>query len=83
VPAASTGRTRRDPTLLAREGDLSLAARFDVSLPENQRTPDAVEQLAQVADGASLSMIELAIAFVIKHPGVTSAIIGPRNDGAS
>jgi aryl-alcohol dehydrogenase-like predicted oxidoreductase len=54
-----------------------------MSLPENQRTPEAVEQLAQVADGASLSMIELGIAFVIKHPGVTSAIIGPRNDGAS
>jgi aryl-alcohol dehydrogenase-like predicted oxidoreductase len=60
-----------------------LAAPFDMSLPENQRTPEAIEQLAQVADGASLSMIELAIAFVIKHPGVTSAIIGPRNDGAS
>jgi aryl-alcohol dehydrogenase-like predicted oxidoreductase len=54
-----------------------------MSSPENQRTPEAVEQLAQVADGASPSMIKLAIAFVIKHPGVNSAIIGPRNDGAS
>ena len=32
----------------------------------------------QVADDAGLSMIELAIAFVVNHPGVTSAIIGPR-----
>jgi aryl-alcohol dehydrogenase-like predicted oxidoreductase len=56
----------------------ALAARFDMSLPENQRKLQAVEQLAQVADDAGLTLIELAIAFVINHPGVTSAIIGPR-----
>ncbi len=55
-----------------------LAARFDMSLPENGRKLEAVEQLAEVADDAGLSMIELAIAFVVRHPGVTSAIIGPR-----
>ena len=32
----------------------------------------------QVADDAGLTLIELAIAFVVNHPGVTSAIIGPR-----
>ena len=63
------------PTSLARR---RLAARFDMSLPENQRKLEAVEQLAQVADDAGLTMIELAIAFVVNHPGVTSAIIGPR-----
>jgi aryl-alcohol dehydrogenase-like predicted oxidoreductase len=63
------------PTSPARQ---RLAARFDMSLPENQRKLEAVEQLAKVADGAGLSMIELAIAFVVNHPGVTSAIIGPR-----
>ncbi len=47
-------------------------------MPENQRKLEAVEQLAQVADDAGLSMIELAIAFVVNHPAVTSAIIGPR-----
>ena len=49
-----------------------------MSLPENQRKLEAVQQLQQVADDAGVSMIELAIAFVINHPGVTSAIIGPR-----
>ena len=39
---------------------------------------EAVEQLAKVAEDAGLSMIELAIAFVINHQAVTSAIIGPR-----
>jgi aryl-alcohol dehydrogenase-like predicted oxidoreductase len=63
------------PTSPARQ---RLAARFDMSLPENQRKLEAVEQLAKVAEGAGLSLIELAIAFVINHPAVTSAIIGPR-----
>jgi aryl-alcohol dehydrogenase-like predicted oxidoreductase len=63
------------PTSPARQ---RLAARFDMSLPENQLKLQAVEQLATVADEAGLTMIELAIAFVVNHPGVTSAIIGPR-----
>jgi aryl-alcohol dehydrogenase-like predicted oxidoreductase len=63
------------PTSPARQ---RLAARFDMSLPENQRKLAAVEQLARVADDADLSLIELAIAFVVNHPAVTSAIIGPR-----
>jgi aryl-alcohol dehydrogenase-like predicted oxidoreductase len=63
------------PTSPARQ---RLAARFDMSLPENQRKLEAVEGLAKVADEAGLSLIELAIAFVTEHPAVTSAIIGPR-----
>jgi aryl-alcohol dehydrogenase-like predicted oxidoreductase len=63
------------PTSPARQ---RLARRFDMSLPENQRKLETVEQLQRVADDAGLTMIELAIAFVINHPGVTSAIIGPR-----
>ncbi len=52
--------------------------RFDLSLPENQRKLDAAEALAQLADRAGLTLIELAIAFVLRHPVITSAIIGPR-----
>lgn len=63
------------PTSPARQ---RLAKRFDMSLPENQHKLEAVGQLAQVAEDAGVSMIELAIAFVVNHPGVTSAIIGPR-----
>ena len=44
----------------------------------DQRKLDATGQLAEVAEDAGLSMIELAIAFVVNHPAVTSAIIGPR-----
>jgi aryl-alcohol dehydrogenase-like predicted oxidoreductase len=72
-----SGRWSADatPTSPARQ---RLAARFDMSLPENQRKLEAVEQLAKVADEAGIAVIELAIAFVVHHPAVTSAIIGPR-----
>ncbi|MGZ6622613.1 MAG: aldo/keto reductase [Solirubrobacteraceae bacterium] len=63
------------PTSPARQ---RLVARFDMSLPENQRKLEAVEQLAILAEEAGVSLIELAIAFVVNHPAVTSAIIGPR-----
>jgi aryl-alcohol dehydrogenase-like predicted oxidoreductase len=42
---------------------------------------DAVERIIPIADEAGLPMTHLAMAFAIAHPGVTSAIIGPR-DGA-
>lgn len=36
------------------------------------------EQLALLAEEAGLSLVHLAIAFVLRHPAVTSAILGPR-----
>jgi aryl-alcohol dehydrogenase-like predicted oxidoreductase len=55
-----------------------IPARYDLSLPGNQRKLEAVEALAQLADEAGIALIHLAIAFVINHPAVTAAIIGPR-----
>lgn len=52
--------------------------RFDVSFPANRARLDAVERLDNVADEAGLTLIQLALGFVTAHPGVTSAIIGPR-----
>ncbi|MFJ3983552.1 aldo/keto reductase [Streptomyces fungicidicus] len=52
--------------------------RFDPSLPANRARLDAVERLAGVAEGAGLTMIQLALGFATAHPGVTSALIGPR-----
>jgi aryl-alcohol dehydrogenase-like predicted oxidoreductase len=52
--------------------------RFDLTIPSNRARLDAVEQLATVAADAGLTMIQLALGFVTAHPGVTSAIIGPR-----
>ena len=44
----------------------------------DERKLDAIEQLIPIAEEAGLSLIHMALAFVIAHPGVTSAIIGPR-----
>jgi aryl-alcohol dehydrogenase-like predicted oxidoreductase len=55
-----------------------LPGRFDLALPENQRKLDAVEELVGVAEQAGVTLIELAIAFVLRHPAVTAPIIGPR-----
>jgi aryl-alcohol dehydrogenase-like predicted oxidoreductase len=55
-----------------------IPARYDLSLPGNQRKLDAVTELGALAAEVGLSLIELAIGFVLEHPAVTSAIIGPR-----
>ncbi len=52
--------------------------RFDMSLPENQRKLEAAIALGELADEAGLSLIEMSIAFVLRHPAITAAIIGPR-----
>ncbi|MDA8281219.1 MAG: aldo/keto reductase [Actinomycetota bacterium] len=74
-----SGRYRTDkqagPTSPIRQG---LSNRFDLSLPDNQRKLDAAEALAQLAEQAGHTMVEMAIAFVLRHPAITSAIIGPR-----
>jgi aryl-alcohol dehydrogenase-like predicted oxidoreductase len=44
----------------------------------DQRRLDAVEQVVPLAAKAGLPMTHLAMAFAIAHPGVTSALIGPR-----
>ena len=55
-----------------------LPARYDLSVPENQKKLEIVNELAKLADESKLTLIELALAFVLEHPAVTSAIIGPR-----
>ncbi|MCW2642085.1 MAG: aldo/keto reductase [Dactylosporangium sp.] len=69
------GSEVRGPVSEARQ---RLANRFDMSLAANQRKLEAAEQLAELAEQAGLTLIQLAIAFVLRHPAVTSAIIGPR-----
>jgi aryl-alcohol dehydrogenase-like predicted oxidoreductase len=55
-----------------------MPGRFDMSDPGNQRKLEAADALAGLAEENGLTLIELALAFVIRHPAVTSAIIGPR-----
>jgi aryl-alcohol dehydrogenase-like predicted oxidoreductase len=75
-----SGKWRRNADDLEPMSDARkrLTERYDLSLPANQRKLDAAEALAGLAEEAGMSLIEMAIAFVINHPAVTAAIIGPR-----
>jgi aryl-alcohol dehydrogenase-like predicted oxidoreductase len=66
-----TGRIRK-----GQQTDLRRAAML-TSFRDEARI-DAVEQVISLAEKAGLRMTHLAMAFAIAHPGVTSAIIGPR-----
>jgi aryl-alcohol dehydrogenase-like predicted oxidoreductase len=67
-----TGRHRKgQPTDTHRSG--GMPQHFS-----DERKLEVVEQLIPLAGQAGLPMTHLAIAFAIAHPGVTSAIIGPR-----
>jgi aryl-alcohol dehydrogenase-like predicted oxidoreductase len=58
-----------------------MASRYDLSIPGNQRKLEAADALGKLADEAGITLIEMALAFVIRHPAVTAAIIGPRTMG--
>jgi aryl-alcohol dehydrogenase-like predicted oxidoreductase len=73
-----SGRYRRDADLPESRRAQMLPSRYDMSLPGNQRKLDAADALARLADEAGITLIEMALAFVIRHPAVTAAIIGPR-----
>jgi aryl-alcohol dehydrogenase-like predicted oxidoreductase len=55
-----------------------MPARYDLSNPDNQRKLDAADALATVAEEAGLSLVHMALAFVLEHPAITAPIIGPR-----
>ncbi|MBO0874901.1 MAG: aldo/keto reductase [Pseudonocardia sp.] len=73
-----SGGYRKNQDLPASHRSGRLPHRFDMSQPGNQAKLEAAEQLAQLAGQAGLSLIHMALAFVLRHPAVTSAIIGPR-----
>jgi aryl-alcohol dehydrogenase-like predicted oxidoreductase len=73
-----SGRWRKGADDLTSRRSAMVPARYDLSVPENQRKLDAADALGTLADEAGITLIEMALAFVIRHPAVTAAIIGPR-----
>jgi len=73
-----SGRYRKDTDLQGPASSARPAGRFDMIDPANQRKLDAVEQLAQLAEETEIPLVQMAIAFVLRHPAITAAIIGPR-----
>jgi aryl-alcohol dehydrogenase-like predicted oxidoreductase len=74
-----TGKHRKDRGTDLTSGRPALrAAWFDPDEPQNAAKFEAVEKLAELADELGCTLPELAVAFVVAHPAVTSVILGPR-----
>jgi aryl-alcohol dehydrogenase-like predicted oxidoreductase len=73
-----SGRFRKGQDLPDSNRAKRMPARYDLERPGNQAKLDAAEDLAVLAEEAGLSLVHLAIAFVLAHPAVTAPIIGPR-----
>ena len=73
-----SGKWRRGGETLTSRRAERLPGRYDLSLPENQRKLEAAFALGDLADEIAIPLPHLAVAFVLNHPTVTSAIIGPR-----
>jgi len=71
-----TGRFRKGQEVPETHRGRIRPERFDFSKPSTQRKLDAVEDLAILADEAGVSLVHLALAFVLQHPAVTAPIIG-------
>jgi len=72
-----SGKFGKDKQNVSRRSAM-LPSRYDLSLPENQRKLEIVIELETVAQDAGLNIVELSLAFVLEHPAISSAIIGPR-----
>jgi aryl-alcohol dehydrogenase-like predicted oxidoreductase len=73
-----TGRYRMGADQPASHRAQRMPGHYDMALPGNQRKLEAADALAGLAEQAGISLIELALAFALRHPAITAAIIGPR-----
>ncbi|MDQ3721662.1 MAG: aldo/keto reductase [Actinomycetota bacterium] len=73
-----SGRWRKGADDLTSRRAAMIPQRWDLSIPANQDKLAAADALGRLADEAGISLIDMALAFVIRHPAVTAAIIGPR-----
>jgi aryl-alcohol dehydrogenase-like predicted oxidoreductase len=73
-----SGRWRKGADDLTSRRSALVPDRYDLSIPANQAKLEAADALGQLAEEVGISLIDMALAFVIRHPAVTAAIIGPR-----
>jgi aryl-alcohol dehydrogenase-like predicted oxidoreductase len=73
-----TGRYRKGQDTPATHRAQHTPARYDVFNPDNKEKLDAADAFAVLAEEAGISLIHLALAFLLHHPAVTAPIIGPR-----
>jgi aryl-alcohol dehydrogenase-like predicted oxidoreductase len=72
-----SGRYRKGDVPESRRAE-RLPWRYDMSIPENQRKLEKADALGALADEAGIPLVQLAIAWTMRHPAVTAPIIGPR-----
>ncbi|MEQ1945054.1 aldo/keto reductase [Mesorhizobium sp. VNQ89] len=68
-----TGKYRK-----GKEQPDSLRVKFFPKAMSDEASLNAVEELIPLAESAGISLMHMALAFVVAHPALTSAIIGPR-----
>lgn len=74
-----SGKFRKDQPIDMSTGRPALRPeQFDPSIPAIAAKLEVVEQLVELADGIGCTLPQLAVAFTVAHPAVTSVIIGPR-----
>lgn len=52
--------------------------RYDVTDEANRHKFDVITELDELAHKAGLSLVEMAVAFVLNHPAISSVLLGPR-----
>jgi hypothetical protein len=79
-PAAITvwPGTRASPTAPPGSRAERQPEHFDIESPYHQQKASAVTGLKNIAQEGGLTLPHLALSFVLKHPAVTSALVGPR-----
>jgi aryl-alcohol dehydrogenase-like predicted oxidoreductase len=73
-----SGRWRLGAENLTSRRAERIPGRYDLSDPANQAKLVAADGLAELAEERGMTLVHMALAFVMNHPAVTAAIIGPR-----
>ncbi|MGH9071588.1 MAG: aldo/keto reductase [Acidimicrobiales bacterium] len=73
-----SGRYRKGAEVPTSHRGERMPARYDLSDPANQVKLDAADALAVLAEKSGISLVHMALAFVLAHPAVTAPIVGPR-----
>jgi aryl-alcohol dehydrogenase-like predicted oxidoreductase len=72
-----TAKYRRDADAPADSRAATNPDHFDA---DNEAKLDAVERLSAIASAAGLTLAELALGWVVEHPAVSAALLGPRTE---
>jgi aryl-alcohol dehydrogenase-like predicted oxidoreductase len=76
-----SGRWRRGENVETSSRVHGNGARHNPEQPENIAKRAAAERLGELADAVGIPLASLSVAWILRHPAVTSVIVGPRTPG--